>query len=288
MRYAAIDIGSNAIRLLIADIVESPSYKKTLFIRIPLRLGDDAFLNKKISNEKVKDLVRTMNAFKYLMKVFKVERYSACATSAMREAQNGSEIIQKITKKTAINLEIIGGKREASIIYGIHAEERLQKKKNYLYIDVGGGSTQLSFFAAGEMIASNSFNIGTLRILGNQNIDDQWVAVRKWINEMSANYNDCIGIGTGGNINKLYQLAGKKSDKALDYEDLNRLNTHLSSYSLEDRVKILGLNRDRADVIIPASEIYLQVMKWANIKQIYVPRLGLVDGLIQQLIEKNG
>ena len=291
LRYAAIDTGSNAIRLLIADVVENSgiiSFKKTLFIRIPLRLGSDSFEDQKISDNKAKDLVRTMNAFSYLMKVFKVKDYMACATSAMREAHNGLEIIKKIKKKTNINLKIIDGQYEAGIIYAIHAEQRLQQKKNYLYIDVGGGSTQLTFFSGDEMIDSRSFNIGTIRILNHQDHAEQWAAMRKWINKLLSDKTNTTGVGTGGNINKIHQLADKKSGKPISFDELKNTYSRLTSYSLDERITILGLNEDRADVIIPASEIYLKVMKWANINNLLVPRLGLVDGMIHQLVERNG
>ena len=290
MRYAAIDIGSNAIRLLIADVVENQnviSFKKNTFIRVPLRLGHDAFTDKHISDEKVKDLVKTMTAFSYLIKVFDAQDYMACATSAMREAKNGPSIVQKIKKKTGLNLEIIHGKHEASIIYATHLEQHLERKKNYLYIDVGGGSTELSFFSDGEMICSNSFNIGTIRILSNQDKDGIWVEIKNWIKENINPYKNIVGIGTGGNINKLYQMIYTKDKKPMEFAKLKKMSAYLNSYSLQDRIEVLGLNQDRADVIIPASEIYLTLMQWAHIKQLLVPRLGLVDGIIQQLIEKN-
>lgn len=290
MRYAAIDIGSNAIRLLIADVVENQkiiSFKKNTFIRVPLRLGHDAFTDKHISDEKVKDLVKTMTAFNYLIKVFDVQDYMACATSAMREAKNGPSIVEKIKKKTGLNLEIIRGKHEASIIYATHLEQHLERKKNYLYIDVGGGSTELSFFSDGEMICSNSFNIGTIRVLSHQDKDDVWVEIKNWIKENINPYKNIVGIGTGGNINKLYQMIYTKDKKPMEFAKLKKMSAYLNSYSLQDRIGVLGLNQDRADVIIPASEIYLTLMQWAHIRQLLVPRLGLVDGIIQQLIEKN-
>ena len=290
MRYAAIDIGSNAIRLLIADVVENQnviSFKKNTFIRVPLRLGHDAFTDKHISDEKVKDLVKTMTAFSYLIKVFDVQDYMACATSAMREAKNGPSIVEKIKKKTGLNLEIIHGKHEASIIYATHLGQHLERKKNYLYIDVGGGSTELSFFSDGEMICSNSFNIGTIRILSHQDKDEVWVEIKNWIKENINPYKNIVGIGTGGNINKLYQMIYTKDKKPMEFAKLKKMSAYLNSYSLQDRIEVLGLNQDRADVIIPASEIYLTLMQWAHIKQLLVPRLGLVDGIIQQLIEKN-
>ncbi len=290
MRYAAIDIGSNAVRLLIADIIENDkeiSFKRNTLIRVPLRLGDDAFLDKSISEKKSEELIKTMIAFRHLMDVYKVEDYMACATSAMREAKNGNELVKQIKKKANINLEIVQGQREANIIYSSHIEQHLERKKNYLYIDVGGGSTELSVFCNGEMISSRSFNIGAIRILDNQDQDETWIEMKEWVKEKSHIYKNLSGIGTGGNINKLYRMADEKEGMPLTFTKLKTLYTYLNSFSLKDRINILGLNQDRADVIIPASEIYLTVMKWADIKKIFVPRVGLVDGIIQLLIEKN-
>ncbi len=290
MRYAAIDIGSNAVRLLIADSIENNteiSFKKNTLIRVPLRLGDDAFLDKKISEKKSEELIKTMIAFRHLMDVYKVEDYMACATSAMREAKNGNELVKQIKKSANIDLEIVQGQREANIIYSSHIEQHLERKKNYLYIDVGGGSTELSVFCNGEMISSRSFNIGAIRILDNQDKDETWIEMKEWVKERSRVYKNLIGIGTGGNINKLYRMADEKEGMPLTFTKLRALHAHLNSFSLKDRINVLGLNQDRADVIIPASEIYLTVMKWADIKKIFVPRVGLVDGIIQLLIEKN-
>lgn len=290
MRYAAIDIGSNAVRLLIADIIENEkdiSFKKNTLIRVPLRLGDDAFLDKRISAKKADDLFKTMLAFKNLIEVYKVEDYRACATSAMREAENGSEVVKRIREEAGINLEIVEGQNEASIIYSSHIDQTLDRKKNYLYIDVGGGSTELSLFANGKAEASKSFQIGTVRMLDNADKEETWNEMKEWSKENCKKYADLIGIGTGGNINKLFKLSGEKEGSALALKQLKELETHLNSYSLKERITVLGLNQDRADVIIPATEIYLTVMKWAGINEIFVPRVGMVDGIIQLLIEKN-
>ncbi|WP_026903051.1 exopolyphosphatase [Pedobacter glucosidilyticus] len=290
MKYAAIDIGSNAVRLLIADIIDNDgtiSFKKNTLVRVPLRLGDDAFLEKKISEKKAIDLYKTMLAFKNLMDVYKVEDYMACATSAMREAVNGEELATKVKEEIGLNLEVIGGQKEASIIYASHIEQTLDRKKNYLYIDVGGGSTELSVFSHGQMEASKSFNLGTIRILDNQDREEEWQDMQTWIKENCKDTRDLIGIGTGGNINKLFKLSDEKEGAPLSFTKLKNLENYLSSYSLKDRINVLGLNQDRADVIIPACDIFLKVMKWGNIKNIYVPRVGMVDGIIQLLIEKN-
>lgn len=290
MRYAAIDIGSNAVRLLIADIKQNDStvsFKKNTLIRVPLRLGDDAFLDKKISTKKIDELVKTMIAFRNLIDVYKVSDYMACATSAMREARNGDLIVQKIKSEANINLEIVEGQREAKIIYTSHIEQSLDRKKNYLYIDVGGGSTELSVFCNGEMVASRSFNLGGIRILDNQDKDETWSEMKDWVKQNTQPYKNLSGIGTGGNINKLFRMADLKDGSPITFTKLRSLYLYLNSFSLKDRINVLGLNQDRADVIIPASEIYLSVMKWGGVKQIYVPRVGLVDGIIQLLIDKN-
>ncbi|WP_114937817.1 MULTISPECIES: Ppx/GppA phosphatase family protein [Mucilaginibacter] len=290
MRYAAIDIGSNAVRLLIADIIQntgSVSFKKNTLIRVPLRLGDDAFIQQHISEKKTTELVKSMVAFRNLMDVYKVTDYLACATSAMREAKNGDDVVKMIKDEANIDIDIIHGSKEASIIYASHAEQNIDKSKNYLYIDVGGGSTELSLFSAGELIVSRSFNIGTIRILDNQDTEETWNEMKDFVRDNTRNFKQLSGIGTGGNINKLFRLSEEKEDMPLTFAKLRSLYTYLSSFSLKDRINVLGLNQDRADVIIPACEIYLTLMKNANIKNIYVPRVGLVDGIIQTLIEKN-
>ncbi|MBB2145068.1 exopolyphosphatase [Pedobacter sp. LMG 31464] len=290
IRYAAIDIGSNAVRLLIADITLNDNgygFKKNTLVRVPLRLGDDAFLDHKISPKKTEDLVKTMSAFKNLMDVYHVSKYLACATSAMREAENGRDIIKKIKALTDIDLEIIEGQREANIIYSNHIEQDLDSKKSYLYIDVGGGSTELSVFVNKQPIASKSFNIGTIRILDNQDKDETWEEMKVWVKEHTKELKNLAGIGTGGNINKLFRMSGEKEDMPLTFLKLKTLYNELNSYSLKERITLMKLNQDRADVIIPACEIYLTLMKWTGIKQIYVPKVGMVDGIINLLIEEN-
>lgn len=288
MRYAAIDIGSNAVRLLIADIIRNTStvsFKKNTLVRVPLRLGDDAFIDHRISPSKAVDLIKTMTAFRNLMDVYKVSRYMACATSAMREAANGDELTEAI-RGAGIDLRIIDGKEEARIIHSSHIEQHLDKKKTYLYIDVGGGSTELSVFDDAVPVASASFNIGTIRILDNRDNEETWEAMRAWVREHTRPFKTVYGIGTGGNINKLSRLANTKEDKPLSYAKLQALYDYLRSFSLKDRINVLGLNNDRADVIIPACEIFLTLMKHGRLRKIIVPRVGLVDGMIQKLIEQ--
>jgi len=290
LRYGAIDIGSNAVRLLIADIVENEhtySFKKNTLIRVPLRLGDDAFLDQHISDKKITDLVKTMQAFRNLMDVYKCGDYLAYATSAMREAKNGPEIVQRVMSQANINLEIVHGQKEANIIYSSHIERNLDKNKNYLYIDVGGGSTELSVFSENKMVASQSFNIGTIRILDNQDKEETWTEMHDFVKDHTKTYKSLTGIGTGGNINKIFKISEEKENVPLTFNKLKSIYNYLNSFSMKDRINVLGLNQDRADVIIPACEIYITLMKWAGIKNMVVPKVGLVDGIIQTLIEKN-
>ncbi|MEJ7558976.1 MAG: exopolyphosphatase [Pedobacter sp.] len=290
LRYAAIDIGSNAVRLLIADISKDDEgfrFKKNTLIRVPLRLGDDAFLNHKISPKKVGDLLKTMSAFKSLMDVYGVTKYLACATSAMREAENGADIVKQVKEHADVDLEIIEGQREANIIYANHIEENLDIKKNYLYIDVGGGSTELSVFVNKVPVASKSFDIGTIRILDNQDKEETWEEMKNWVKDHTRELKNLAGIGTGGNINKLFRMSEEKEGLPLPYLKLKSLYNSLNSHSLKERITIFDLNPDRADVIIPACEIFITLMKWTGIKQIYVPKVGMVDGIINLLIEEN-
>ena len=290
LRYAAIDVGSNAVRLLIADITQTEDgygFKKNTLVRVPLRLGDDAFLEQKISVRKIDDLLKTMVAFKNLMEVYQVSAYLACATSAMREAVNGQEVIQLIKQQANLDLEIIEGQREANIIYANHIEDTLDINKNYLYIDVGGGSTELSVFVNKVPVASKSFDIGTIRILDNQDKEQTWEDMKLWVKEQTRLHKNLAGIGTGGNINKLYRMANEKEGMPLTFLKLKSIYNQLNSHSLKERIQIFGLNPDRADVIIPACEIYITLMKWTGIKQIYVPRVGMADGIINLLIAEN-
>ncbi len=290
MRYAAIDIGSNAVRLLIANIftdTKKATFKKTSLVRVPLRLGDDAFIDKRISDAKSGELIKTMIAFRHLMDVYKVEDYMACATSAMREAENGPELVKRIFDEAKVKLEIVEGQKEANIIYSTHIAENLELDKDYLYVDVGGGSTELSIFSGAEIVDSKSFQVGTVRMLDNADLPETWNDMNAWIKSHSRKYKDLIGIGTGGNINKLYRLSEEKQGRPLSFNKLNDIYSHLKRHSLKERITVLGLNQDRADVIVPACEIYLKVMKWASVKNIYVPNVGVVDGIIQLMIDRN-
>jgi len=289
VRYGAIDIGSNAVRLLIAEVnpeTKPVQFKKEALIRVPLRLGDDAFIDHHISRPKFDNMVKTMQAFRNLMDVYRVSDYMACATSAMRDADNGVEIV-KACQKIGIDIQIIDGGKEAKIIYSSHLQDKMNADKVYLYIDVGGGSTEISLFADGTLVASRSFNLGTIRILDNQDKPETWDEMKLWIKEFTKKYKHIYGIGTGGNINKLSRIANDKADKPMSYAKLRAIYQHLNAYSLKDRIHVLGLKQDRADVIIPAAEIFLTIMKVGRLKNIVAPRVGLVDGIIQTLIDNN-
>ncbi|WDF67717.1 exopolyphosphatase [Sphingobacterium oryzagri] len=289
MRYGAIDIGSNAVRLLIAEVNKESNpvqFTKEALIRVPLRLGDDAFIHQHISEPKFENMVKTMQAFRNLMDVYRVTDYMACATSAMRDADNGDDIVRACSK-VGIDIQIIDGSKEAAIIYNSHLQDNMDKSKVYLYIDVGGGSTEISLFANAQLVASKSFNLGTIRILDNQDNPETWDDMKRWVRENTKIYKNIYGIGTGGNINKLSRIANEKVDKAMSYAKLKAIYQYLSSYSLKDRIHVLGLKQDRADVIIPAAEIFLTIMKVGHLKNIIAPRVGLVDGIIQTLIDRN-
>ena len=286
-KFAAIDIGSNAIRLLINNVIEEKG-KKTLFskselVRVPVRLGEDSFKSGKISDENFIRINKTMKAFLLLMEVNRVEKYMACATSAMREARNGLEIIEQIEKESGIKIELIDGEREAEIIASTDLKQLLQKDQSYLYIDVGGGSTEFTFFTEGNVSVSKSFKLGTVRLLNNMVGEDTWKNLEAWIKQNVLNIPKISIIGSGGNINKLHKMSGRKEGEALSYVWLNAQYRFLESLSYEDRISELGLNPDRADVIIPATRIFLSAAKWSGAKKIHVPKIGLSDGIIKTL-----
>jgi exopolyphosphatase/guanosine-5'-triphosphate,3'-diphosphate pyrophosphatase len=287
MKFAAIDIGSNAIRLLFCNVIENGEtyFKKAELIRVPVRLGDDSFLHKEISKEKADKLVSTMIAFSHLMKVFEPVDYRACATSAMRDAANGKEIIERIKLESGLDVEIIDGKKEAELIYSNHIAEHLEEDKSYIYIDVGGGSTEVTLFSNHQIVASKSFNIGTIRMLHQQIDKEQWNDFKEWVKQTTTPFKPIMAIGSGGNINKIYKMLRKK-DKPIHFTELKALSDQLNALTFDDRMKKLGLNPDRADVIVPAAKIFRTVMKAAEAPEIIVPQIGLSDGIVHLLYEK--
>lgn len=290
MIFAAIDIGSNAVRLLFSHVHEQKGktiFKKGELIRLPIRLGDDAFIKKEISADKVEKLVTAMKGFSELIKVFDVIAMKACATSAMRDASNGAEIIERIHKEAGIKVEIIDGKTEAATIFSNHIEEMLDPKQAYLYIDVGGGSTELTLISNGKVLAAKSFNVGTIRMLCSKVEKEEWDEFKQWIKKNTAGIKPLTAIGSGGNINKLYKMSGKKENKHLSYDKVKDMHDMLNAYTYEERITVLGLNPDRADVIIPATKIVITAMKHGDIEKILVPQIGLSDGIIHQLYEEH-
>lgn len=294
LKFAAIDIGTNAIRLLFTNVTEEAgvaTFKKSSLIRVPIRLGADVFTNGQISEIKKEKLINSLLAFSHLIDVHDVVSYRACATSAMREAQNGPEIVKVIKDKTGIDIEIIDGKTEAEIIYSNKIAELTHPNENYLYVDVGGGSTEVTLFRNNEVQMSHSFNIGTIRMLNQKAKEEEFEHLKQWLIDLNNKKEDIKIIGSGGNINKLHKMSSKKYMKPLSYKELKDLYKYIKAYSYEDRIRILGLNPDRADVIIPASKLFLKIMKWSDAKHILVPKFGVADGLVRQLYkdfsEKN-
>ena len=292
MKLAAIDIGSNAARLLISEVTKQPKqdpvFNKVNLVRVPLRLGFDVFETGEISKPKVKMLMQTLKAYQHLLEAYQIKHVYACATSAMRDARNSKDIIRKVKLETGIEIKVISGQEEASFIYENHVAENLDTDHSYLYIDVGGGSTELTFFANGALVAKESFNIGTIRLLKNQIKEKTWDDMKDYVKKNIKSALPSIAIGSGGNITKILSMSKTKEGKPLALDLLKDYYKELSSVSLEDRMHLFGLKEDRADVIVPALLIYIQVMKWANIDAIYVPKIGLVDGLIHHLYDRVG
>ncbi|MBE14778.1 MAG: exopolyphosphatase [Dokdonia sp.] len=284
-KYGAIDIGSNAIRLLIANVIEQPQkeaiFRKSALIRVPIRLGEDVFKSGTISETNILRMIDAMKAFGLLMNAHHVVRYRACATSAMREASNGKAVAKRIKEAAQIDIEIIDGVEEAAIIAATDLYAVIDSQKNYLYVDVGGGSTEFTIFSKGELIVSRSFQVGTVRILNDLVSDRDWNVLEDWIKTYTAGYDSIDIIGSGGNINKIFKMSGRKIGKSISYLYLMGFYKDLQKMSYEQRIIDLGLNQDRADVILPATRIYLSAMKWAGSKQIFVPKIGLADGIIK-------
>lgn len=290
MKFAAIDIGSNAVRLLVSQVLDIDGetyFQKVSFTRVPIRLGEDVFDKGKISDKKIKSLIRTMKAFWYLMDVQEVVDFRACATSAMREASNGKEVIAQIKEQANVDINLISGSEEADLIFGNFKHQKIDKKKNYLYVDVGGGSTELSIIKGGKRVKAKSFKIGTVRALKNKVKSSAWSDIKEWVKEELKDENKLTGIGTGGNINRLYKMSSCKMNAPLTLQELKALNEMVRNHSWEERISELRLKPDRADVITHAAEIYIKTMELAGVKKMIVPRVGLSDGIIIDLFKKH-
>jgi len=290
LRLAAIDIGSNAARLLISDVIigpqGNPEFIKAALVRAPLRLGFEVFDKGEIPPNKVEKVIKTMKSYKLLLDVYEVKHLKACATSAMRDATNGAEIIRKVKAETGIEIKIISGQEEASLIYENHIAENMTKEESYLYIDVGGGSTELTFFTDGKLVFKESFNIGTIRLLKNQVSEALWDEMKEFIKDKTKGYHHVTAIGSGGNINKVFSLSKRKEGKPLQLDLLRDYYKEFSNLSVNQRMTLYHLREDRADVIVPALLIYINVMRWADTEEIYIPKIGLADGLIHTLYEE--
>jgi len=288
-KFAAIDIGSNAVRILIANVIEIENkvfFQKNSLIRSPVRLGEDSFTLGEISDKSIKRVIKTLKAFKLLMDVHDVSHYKAFATSALREANNSLHVVKMIKKKSRIKVEIIDGSKEAEIISFSKISDFINTQKTFLFVDVGGGSTEFTFINEGKNIISKSFKIGTVREINNLVDDRAWMSIKNWIKKNSKKYDKITLMGSGGNINKLFKLSNTKEGKPLSKIKLNQLYKDLLSLSYEERIISYGLNTDRADVIVPAAKIYLKAMEWSGGQKIYVPRFGLSDGMIKYIYNK--
>jgi exopolyphosphatase/guanosine-5'-triphosphate,3'-diphosphate pyrophosphatase len=290
-KYGAVDIGSNAIRLLIATVIEQEGkdtiFKKTSLIRVPVRLGEDVFLKGKISETNYLRMVDSINAFRLLMKTHKVVHFRACATSAMREASNGAEIVERLRRETGTHVSIIDGKDEAAIIASTDLKSLIDSEKTFLYVDVGGGSTEFTLFANSHTISSRSFNMGTVRMISEMVEEGIWQEMETWVKAVTKPYSQVSLIGSGGNINHIYKNSGKKIGKPLSYFYLGSYYDLVKSYSYEERITEMNMNQDRADVILPAIRIYLSAMKWSGSKNMYVPKIGLSDGIVKSLYNEK-
>lgn len=289
MIIAAIDIGSNAARLLINEVKENrgkTEFTKLNLLRIPLRLGFDVFSKGEIGPERKQMVINTMKIFSQLMAMYKVEHYRACATSAMRDAKNGQEIIEIVKKEADINIEIITGDEEATLIYENHVAEGLDKNFAYLYVDVGGGSTELTFYENDKMKYEHSFNIGTIRLLNGLVSPNVWEEMKYEIKDKIKSKKPVVAIGSGGNINKIFSLSKTKDGKAMPVSAIKKYLKEMQNLSVEERMQLYQIREDRADVLVPALQIFNNVMSWAEIKQIYVPKISVADGLIHNIYTK--
>ena len=289
-KLAAIDIGSNAIRILIANVVqevgEHPVYMKSEMIRVPIRLGQDSFTVGEISKKNMKRVLKAMKAFRLIMKVNGVKHYMACATSALRESNNADELVALVKKKAKIKIEVIDGRKEAEIISNTTILNDFGQNLNYLYVDVGGGSTEFSLLQDGKRIVSKSFKIGTVRMINNMVNEKVWLEIEKWIQTHTTGIKKIALLGTGGNINKVFKLSNIKEGKPLTYIKINAIYQDLKKLTYEQRILKYNLNLDRADVILPALEIYLKTLKWSGATKVFVPKIGLADGMIKMMYKK--
>lgn len=290
-KLGAIDIGSNGVRLLISNVLEeqgeAPKFTKASLVRVPIRLGADVFLDGLISDENLNRLSETMQAFSLLMKVNQVRAYRACATSAMREATNGQAVADEVFKRTGVRIEIIDGAEEARIIASTDISSFIQKDKDYLYIDVGGGSTEFTIFSKGKEKKARSFPIGTVRLLDNKVTEDTWHEVQHWIEKHTKDCEHIEAIGSGGNINKIHKNSNSKDGDPLTYEYLTDYYNYVSGYSYDERIRLLGFNPDRADVILYALTVFINAMKWSGAQKVHVPRIGLADGIIKTIYNEE-
>jgi exopolyphosphatase/guanosine-5'-triphosphate,3'-diphosphate pyrophosphatase len=284
---AAIDIGSNAARLLISEVLVTaegkPLFNKLNLVRVPLRLGFDVFEKQVISPARIDMLLQTLKAFRHLINAYKVDAIRACATSAMRDAVNAKEVLHLVKEQTGLDIEVITGDMEANLVYENHVAENMDMDHSYMYIDVGGGSTEISFFSNGKLLYKKSFNIGTIRLLKNLVTDQEWEYMKEQIKNATRGQKEVVAIGSGGNINKIFSMSKKKDGKPLQIELLRDYYRELDAVPVEDRIIRYNLRSDRADVIVPALLIYINAMRWAGAVDIYVPKIGLADGLIQHL-----
>ncbi|MBT2622863.1 MULTISPECIES: Ppx/GppA phosphatase family protein [Chryseobacterium] len=286
MKIAAIDIGSNAARLLINEVKitnKHPEFIKLNLLRIPLRLGMDVFTHGEIGKEREKMVIDSMRIFSDLMKIYKVDHYRACATSAMRDAKNGQEIIQQVKETSGINIEIISGDEEATLIYENHVAEGLDKDFAYLYIDVGGGSTELTFYENDKMVYEKSFNIGTIRLLNNFVTADNWYEMKQEVKKNIISKKPIVAIGSGGNINKVFSMSKTKDGKPMTLSHLKKVHKEFDELSVDERMTKHNLREDRADVLVHALKIFNNVMLWSDINRIFVPKISVADGLIHNI-----
>jgi exopolyphosphatase/guanosine-5'-triphosphate,3'-diphosphate pyrophosphatase len=289
LKLAAIDIGSNAIRLQISTILEREKkilFKKLEYVRFPLRLGHDVFSTNHISKPSMEKFKKLMKAYKLLLELYEVDDYMFCATSAMRESENGEELVQQVKDELGIEIHIIDGHLEAELINKAIAS--YLHDETYLHIDVGGGSTELNLFVKGKKVKTRSFKVGSVRILEHHDSPVMWTDMEKWVKDnVKKEFGKVTAVGTGGNISKIFELAKKKPGQALSIKKVKETKKMIESLSIEQRIYELQMNPDRADVIIPASDIYIKVMEWAHSQSILVPDVGLKDGILLHLLEKN-